>query len=129
MSDVTVSMADLLGPLNAVRLLAGDFPHLPAPCVDFSTVYPDRVRLAWHDSLYESAVPGAFVSFERWRAALGIAVDAVTYGTQSAGCTGVLKACGTYGGIRLDLVAYSEVPARDTAGPDRSDVALVGGAA
>ncbi|EGX54417.1 hypothetical protein SZN_38058, partial [Streptomyces zinciresistens K42] len=37
-------------PLGALRLLAVDFPDLPAPVVDVSSLYPERLSLSLHSS-------------------------------------------------------------------------------
>ncbi|MGW6261731.1 hypothetical protein [Streptomyces sp. NPDC055085] len=89
-------------------LLALDFPHLPAPVVDMSSIYPDRLALSFHES------QGAFPAFEAWRAALGIDPGAVEFHVQCDHRTGVLNAQATYGGADVELTAYTQVP--DTAG-------------
>ncbi|MFJ3771112.1 hypothetical protein ACIPX0_05390 [Streptomyces sp. NPDC090075] len=94
-------------PLRALRLLAVDFGHLPAPVVDVTGIFPDRLKLSFHDGLYE---------FESWRDALNIAPDTVAYGTQGGGCTRVLKASVEYAGATLELVAFAEIPAPELVG-------------
>ncbi|MPY61514.1 hypothetical protein [Streptomyces spongiae] len=97
-----LTLDDLSVSLRALRLLAADFGHLPAPMVDVSTVYPDRLRLAFHYGLAD---------FEAWREALGIAVDAVDHGTQGVGGrTRVLRVSVEYVGALVDLVAYADMP-------------------
>ncbi|TQE34631.1 hypothetical protein [Streptomyces ipomoeae] len=86
--------------LRALRLLAVDFGHLPAPDVDVSPIFPNRLQLRLHGDLSE---------FEAWREALGIAPDAVIHGTQGGGRTRVLRAAVEYAGTELELVAYADV--------------------
>jgi hypothetical protein len=97
-----LTLDDLAVPLRALRLLAADFGHLPAPSVDVSTIYPDRLKLTFYDDLS---------GFEAWREALGIAPDAVGYREQSDGCTRVLKATAGHAGAGLDLVGYGDITA------------------
>lgn len=101
-------MEDLTGPLRTLRLLALDFPHLPAPTVHVSPLYSARLDLSLHDDL------GAF---EPWRTALGITRDAVDFHTQHDGTTWVLEAYTHFAGSTVRLVAYGE--ARD---PNRPSV-------
>ncbi|MEU0782826.1 hypothetical protein ABZ341_14735 [Streptomyces sp. NPDC006173] len=102
-----LTLEGLSAPLLALRLLALDFPHLPAPVVDMSSIYPDRLALSFHES------QGAFTAFEAWRAALGIAPSAVEFHVQCDHLTGVLTARGKYGGAGADieLTAFTQVPA------------------
>ncbi|WP_406255236.1 hypothetical protein [Streptomyces chartreusis] len=86
--------------LRALRLLTVDFGQLPAPCVDVSTHFPDRLALSFHDDL---------AGFEAWREALDIAPDAVTHGTQSGGRTHVLKATADYAGAALELTGFADI--------------------
>ncbi|WP_393098618.1 hypothetical protein [Streptomyces sp. LN325] len=95
----------LSAPLRALRLLALDFPDLPAPVVDVSAIYPDRLSLSLHPS------NGAFAAFEAWRTALGIDPDAVDFNVQCDHRTGVLMAQTEYGGADVELTGYTEVPA------------------
>ncbi|WP_328450720.1 hypothetical protein OG780_21960 [Streptomyces sp. NBC_00386] len=94
----------LAAPLRALRLLAVDFPDLPAPVVDVSAIYPDRLRLSVHAS------QGGFTAFEAWRTALGIAPDVVDFHVQCDHCTGVLNARTEYGGADIELTGYTQVP-------------------
>ncbi|MER7839722.1 hypothetical protein ABTY98_28510 [Streptomyces sp. NPDC096040] len=104
----SLTLDDLSMALRALRLLAADFGHLPAPMLDVSTIFPDRLRLSFHYGLAD---------FESWREALGIAPDAVEHGTQGAGGgTRVLKASIEYAGAVLELVAYADVVAPAQAG-------------
>lgn len=95
----------LSAPLRALRLLAVDFPDLPAPVVDVSAIYPDRLSLSVHES------QGGFTAFEAWRTALGIAPDAVDFHVQCDRRTGVLNAQTEYGGADIELTGYTQVPA------------------
>ncbi|MGW6822066.1 hypothetical protein [Streptomyces sp. NPDC055005] len=87
-------------PLRALRLLAVDYPHLPAPAVAVSTVYPDRLELSFHDGL------GAF---EAWREELMIDPGRVSHGVHAGGRTQVLQIEVEYAGARLLLVGYAKV--------------------
>ncbi|GAA3865733.1 hypothetical protein [Streptomyces lannensis] len=97
-------------PLRVLRLLAIDFPHLTAPNVDVSPLYPQVLRLSLHESSCDS-----FAAFESCRRALGIEPATVDFHTQSDGRTAVLKGCGVYGGADIELTAYAALPADDTA--------------
>ncbi|MEU9345170.1 hypothetical protein AB0D74_28605 [Streptomyces sp. NPDC048278] len=96
-----LTLDGLAVPLRVLRLLAADFGHLPAPDVDLSPVFPDRLELRFHDGLAD---------FETWRAALGITPDDVTYREQS-GDTCVLKASVDYAGAVLELTGFGDLPA------------------
>ncbi|MFH0520270.1 hypothetical protein ACHBTE_24230 [Streptomyces sp. M41] len=95
-----LTLDGLVVALRSLRLLAVDFGHLPAPCVDVSTYFPDRLALSFHDDL---------AGFETWREALGIAPDAVSHRTQSDGRTRVLKATADYAGAALELTAFADI--------------------
>ena len=103
----TLTFNGLTVPLQALRLLAVDFPHLPAPDIDLTRLYPDRLTLCFHDGLDV---------FEAWREALGVPLDAVTHRVQGGGRTHVLKASTVYAGADVYLRGFA-------------DVASVGGAA
>ncbi|MGW1238339.1 hypothetical protein [Streptomyces bobili] len=106
-------MLDALAvPLRALRLLAVDFGHLPAPNVLVSTVYPNRLELTFHNSLTD---------FEVWREALGICTNDVSYREQSIGRTRVLKTVTGYAGAELELTGFGDV--------DAPAAVLAGGAA
>ncbi|MFI9648826.1 hypothetical protein ACIHAA_21290 [Streptomyces sp. NPDC052040] len=97
-----LALNDLAAPLRALHLLAGDFGHLPAPMVDVNDIFPDRLKLSFHDGLSQ---------FEAWREALGVDFGAVAYGTQGEGDrTCALKMSTVYAGAVLELVAYADVP-------------------
>ncbi|MCX5169636.1 hypothetical protein OG616_16620 [Streptomyces antibioticus] len=104
-----MTLDDLTVSLRALRLLTVDFPGLPAPDVNVSPVFPEWLRLSFHDSSGES-----LAAFEQWRTALGIAPDAVEYGTQSGGLTRVLKAEGRFAGAVIVLTGFADVPVTDT---------------
>ncbi|MFF2997311.1 hypothetical protein ACFVTC_22540 [Streptomyces sp. NPDC057950] len=104
MSDV-LTLEGLSAPLRALRLLALNFPDLPAPVIDVSSIYPDRLALSFHVS------QGGFAGFEAWRAALGIAPDAVDFHVQCDHRTGVMTAQTKYSGADIELTGYTEVPA------------------
>ncbi|MFB7334937.1 hypothetical protein ACFC00_25295 [Streptomyces adustus] len=91
-------------PLRALRLLAVDFPGLPAPVVDVSSIYPDRLSLSVHTS------QGGFAAFEAWRTALGIDPATVDFHVQCDHRTGVLSAQTVYGGADIELTGYTQVP-------------------
>jgi hypothetical protein len=110
----TQTLDDLTAPLRVLRLLAVDFGHLPAPDVQVSPIYPERLELRLHDDLN---------GFEAWREAVGIAPDDVVYREQSDGRTRVLKASTVYAGAEVVLFGYGTVTA-----PTPAPV-LVGGAA
>ncbi|GGQ12387.1 hypothetical protein [Streptomyces roseolilacinus] len=95
----TLTLAELNTPLLALRLFSAEFAHLPAPCVSVSTVYPDRLDLTFHDNL---------AAFEAWRAALGIAPEAVSYREQGDH-TRVLTTDTTYAGAHLHLVGFGRL--------------------
>jgi hypothetical protein len=97
-----LTLDDLAVPLRALRVLATDFGYLPAPDVDLSPIYPNRLRLSFHRDL------GAF---EAWREALVIAPDAVRHSTQGGGHTRVLRADAQCACAELELVAYADIPA------------------
>jgi hypothetical protein len=49
-----MTLDDLTVPLRALRLLAVDFGHLPAPDVDVSRVFPEWLRLSFHGTSGET---------------------------------------------------------------------------
>ena len=97
-----LTLDDLAVPLRALRLLAGNFGHLPAPDVHVSTIYPEQLELTFYDDLS---------GFEMWREALGITPDTVTYREQGAGSTGVLRASVDHAGATVQLRGYADVVA------------------
>ncbi|MFE9878628.1 hypothetical protein [Streptomyces sp. NPDC005784] len=94
----------LSAPLRALRLLALDFPHLPAPVVHVTAIYPDRLALSLHEQ------DGGFAAFEAWRTVLGIEPDAVDFHVQCNHRTGVLTAQTVYDGADIELTGYTQVP-------------------
>ena len=98
--SAALKLDDLSVPLRVLRLLMVDFGHLPAPTVNVSPIYPNRLDLSFHFGL-----PG----FEAWREALDITPDAVTYTVQGGGSTQVLRALVDYAGAELELVGYGDV--------------------
>jgi hypothetical protein len=100
----SLTLDDLAAPLRVLRLLAADFGHLPAPDVDTSHIYPDRLTLRFH---------GGLDAFEAWREALAVPPENVTHGVQSSGMTRVLKASIHYAGAEVHLHGYTDVPATD----------------
>ncbi|MET9426318.1 hypothetical protein [Streptomyces sp. NPDC003036] len=95
-------LGDMGAPLLALRLLSVDYPHLPAPCVSLSTVYPERLELSFHNDL------GAF---EAWREALGIEPLNVAHHVHGDGRTCVLGVHVDYAGAELHLTGFGTVPA------------------
>lgn len=96
------TLADLSAPLLALRLLGAEFGHLPAPTVEVSPIYPERLELTFHDD---------FAAFEAWREALNIDPKSVVHRVQIGGRTGVLRVHATYAGAELELIGYATVPA------------------
>jgi hypothetical protein len=94
----TLTFDRLAVPMQALRLLAVDFPHLPAPDVDLTRIYPDRLTLCFHDGLHV---------FEAWRESLGVPPDVVTHTVQ--GGTRLLKASTVYAGAEVHLRGFSDV--------------------
>ncbi|MFE3601832.1 hypothetical protein [Streptomyces sp. NPDC059142] len=99
--NTTPVLNDLAAPMAVLRMLAVDFPTLPAASVVVSTVYPDRLTVSFYDGL---------AAFETWRAALGIDPAAVEYAEQSGGRTRVLSVLADYAGARVELVGYTTHP-------------------
>ncbi|MEU6001881.1 hypothetical protein ABZ837_29200 [Streptomyces sp. NPDC047197] len=113
-----MSYADTLNglapALTALRLLAVDFPEMPAPTVRVTPIYPTLLELALHDDL------GAF---EPWRIALGIAREDIDFRAQDDGRTWVLRATTDYAGARVKLIAFGDVLRRPLAMVGGSDAA------
>lgn len=95
-----LTLDNLAVPLCALRLLAIDFGHLPAPTVSISPIYPNRLELSLHSGL---------LGFEAWREALRAAPEDVNYHVQSDGRTRVLRTVATYAGAELELIGYGDV--------------------
>lgn len=102
-----LTLGGLAVALRALRLLAVDFSHLPAPDVHASPVFPDRLELSFHCGLPD---------FEVWREALGISPDAVVYREQGDGRTRVLKASADFAGAALELTGYGDACAPEPVG-------------
>ncbi|MET9070979.1 hypothetical protein ABZX95_02135 [Streptomyces sp. NPDC004232] len=100
----SLTLDGLAAPLRVLRLLAADFGHLPAPDVDLSPIYPERLTLRFHGGLH---------AFEAWREALAVPPEKVAHGVQGDGTTRVLKASTDYGGAEVHLHGYTDVPAAD----------------
>ncbi|MGA5064498.1 hypothetical protein ACPB9E_12080 [Streptomyces exfoliatus] len=96
------TLTDLSAPLLALRLLAAEFGHLPAPTVEVSPIYPERLELTFHDD---------FAAFEAWREALNIHPDSVVHRVQTGGQTNVLRVHAAFAGAELELIGYAKVPA------------------
>lgn len=95
-------LADLRGPLEVLTLFAIEYPHLSAPCVNITTIYPDRLELAFHGD-----VPG----FEAWCEALDISPELVHHSVQGDHRTAVQKVELDYAGACLRLISYSPIAA------------------
>ncbi|MFK0214951.1 hypothetical protein [Streptomyces sp. NPDC090298] len=95
------TLADLSAPLMTLRLLAAEFGHLPAPTVEVSTIYPERLEVSFHDDL---------TGFETWREALNIAPESVVHRVQAGGQTRVLRVHATFAGAALMLTGFAEIP-------------------
>lgn len=108
-----VTLADQRPAMDALAQIAAAFEHLPAACFGLGDIYPDRLDISVHDDLGH---------FEVWRCALGIAVDAVEFGT--FGTKMYLVGRGSFAGATVKLTGYAaSLPAPAPA------VASVGGAA
>ncbi|MFD3512570.1 hypothetical protein [Streptomyces sp. NPDC058657] len=101
-----LAMAAVAAPLRALNVLAAQYPNLPAGDIEITEIYPDRLKMAFHDAL------GAF---EAWRDALEIAPEDVDHGTQSGGSMLRLTASISYAGAEVQLVGFAEVPTCYTA--------------
>jgi hypothetical protein len=82
--------------VDALAQIAAAFGHLPAVCFDLGDIYPDRLDISVHDNLGH---------FEVWRCALGIAADAVEYGT--FGSKMYLSGRGSFAGATVKLTGYA----------------------
>ncbi|MEV8340509.1 hypothetical protein [Streptomyces niveus] len=107
-----LTLDGLSAPMRALRLLAVDFGHLPAPAVDMSGIFAERLYLSLHTS--DLTGVSALAAFEMWRDALGIDPHTVTIAERSGGRTCVLRAETLFGGAEIVLRAYADTPA----GPD-----------
>ncbi|BAU84698.1 hypothetical protein SLA_3794 [Streptomyces laurentii] len=114
-----LSLAGLSAPLTALSAAASRFPHLPAPTVSISTIFPEALALTFHDDDYSAA---GFAAFEAWREALDIDPLTVVHRVQADGQTGVLGAHGAFAGAAVELVAYATVPAPESAPTARMSI-------
>ncbi|MEU2231856.1 hypothetical protein [Streptomyces vietnamensis] len=96
------TLADLSAPLMVLRLLATEFPDLPAMSLQVSTIFPDRLSLTFHDDC---------AGFETWREALNIAPESVVQDVQGGGRTRVLSARTDFAGAVVELTGFAPVPA------------------
>ncbi|MEU2333950.1 hypothetical protein ABZ608_10100 [Streptomyces sp. NPDC013172] len=110
MTDVR-TLGEMTPALRALRLLAAEYSHLPAPFVHLSPIDAARLELSLHDVDLTS---DTFAVFEVWREALGIAPDAVIFRVQGNSRTRVLRAEGSFGGAEVALTAYADAPVTDT---------------
>ncbi|MEU3143778.1 MULTISPECIES: hypothetical protein [unclassified Streptomyces] len=106
----TLTLGGLAVALRALRMLALDFGHLPAADVRLSPIDPGQVELLLYSVTPDGDSGVSFAAFEAWRAALGIAPDAVTFRVQGGGRTRVLHAGCAFGGARVDLIAFADAP-------------------
>lgn len=91
-------LADLRGPLEVLSLFAIEYPHLSAPCVNITTIYPDRLELAFRDNA---------IGFEGWCAALDISPELVHHSVHDGHRTAVRKVELDYAGACLRLISYA----------------------
>ncbi|WP_405425057.1 hypothetical protein [Streptomyces erythrochromogenes] len=96
-----ITVSALGAPLTALRNLADEYGHLPAPSVSVSTLYPDTLVLTFYDDL---------AGFESWREALGVPSRNVSYGVQGGGRTRVLEAEAGYADGVVKLVGFATIP-------------------
>ncbi|MDT0417825.1 hypothetical protein RM574_20295 [Streptomyces sp. DSM 41982] len=106
-----IRLKDLSAALGALQLLTLNHPELPAPCADVSTVFPDRLRLAFHESLAD---------FEAWREALGVASEAVELRLWGR-ASGSLRGSVAYAGATVELIGFLQLatleePSEEAAG-------------
>ncbi|MFB7578226.1 hypothetical protein [Streptomyces hydrogenans] len=96
-------LSDLAAPLMALVALEAKFSHLPAPCVNVSTVFPDRLELSFH---YDD-----FAAFEAWRETLNMPAADVEHRVQGNGSTAVRIVHGRFAGAHVWIVGYATIPA------------------
>ncbi|WP_037871439.1 hypothetical protein [Streptomyces sp. SPB074] len=98
-----IRLEDLGAALTALRLLVLDHPELPAPTASVSPIYPDRLRLDFHDDAAD---------FEAWREALD--ADPATVVLRRWGVDGgALTVCTAYAGATVELIGYLALPVRE----------------
>ncbi|WP_069627199.1 hypothetical protein [Streptomyces niveus] len=93
-----LSLADLSVPLRALRMLAVEFPGLPAVDVRVSPIHPDLLNLSLHHDL---------PAFEAWRYALVISPDAVAWHGDAG--TFWLEGHTTFAGARVHLTGFAKL--------------------
>ncbi|EFL01364.1 conserved hypothetical protein [Streptomyces sp. SPB78] len=103
-----IHLKDLGAALGALQLLTVNHPELPAPCADVSTVFPDRLRLAFHESLAD---------FEAWREALGLRGEAVELRLWDR-VSGWLRGSVTYAGATVELIGFLQLATLDEFGEE-----------
>lgn len=94
-----MNLLDLSRPRDVLNGLAAEFPLLPAGEIDISPIYPNRLRLSFHDQLGD---------FEAWREALDIEPATICRSLQSGDTTLVLTAEIVRSGVTVELVAFSQ---------------------
>ncbi|WP_030388302.1 hypothetical protein [Streptomyces sp. NRRL S-241] len=97
-------LSAMAAPLMALRIFEDIYRHLPAPCVSISTVYPNLLKLSFHDDAD---------GFETWCQALGIRPGTVRHSVHSDGRTGVMKAVTDYSGGRVKLICFTSISTPD----------------
>ncbi|MFH9094494.1 hypothetical protein ACH4K5_17985 [Streptomyces albidoflavus] len=93
------TLASLNLRLGVLADLTARYPELPAPHVDLSQVFTDRIRLAFHDR------PTALV---RWASALGIDLDTAT-GSTDGFSVAWLTVTFEFDGITIELISYTRL--------------------
>lgn len=96
------TLADLSAPLTALLALEAKFQHLPAPSLEVSTIFPDRLELSFHCD--------DFAAFETWREALNMTPADVEHRVQGDGGTAVRRVHGSFAGARIRLVGFAPIP-------------------
>lgn len=92
-----MKLHELSAPIAALALLIAN-RDLPAPSIDISTVFPDRLRLDFHDDPE---------GFEAWLSALGVDPSTVTGSTSGSSETQVRRATTTYAGADIQLTSFT----------------------
>ncbi|MBV1955959.1 hypothetical protein ACF1A4_14335 [Streptomyces albidoflavus] len=94
------TLASLNRRLGVLADLTTRHPGLPAPNVEFCSVFTDRITMAFHES------PGAF---RQWLTALGIDLHTVQGGAGAT--TAWLAALHEVDGVTLKLTSYTGLDA------------------
>lgn len=92
------TLAVQLDAIAALRALADAFPHLPGVDFSLSRITPGVIDIHVHDGLDV---------FEAWRAALGVAPEAVDL------AHGNLRATTSFCGAEVELIGYGAATAAD----------------